>query len=118
MPRRMFGARPNASRVTIEKERWARLPAPARRSTSMEPGLAHRLDQVGDDAEVTAGERGEADHLGVLLEGGVDELTDEGEADEDDLHPRLHELAHDEARADVVGVESHLAEHHADHQLV
>src|SRR5215211_1351795 len=79
------------------------------------PGLVlfEELDNAGHERHVGAGEDGDADGVGVLLDGRLDDLLwGLVEACVDDLHPRVAEGAGDDLGPSVVPVEANLRDNH------
>ena len=78
----------------------------------IQPLLAQERHQLRRDVIVRAGQDGEADDVGVLLQCGRDDLLRGlAQAGVDDLHAGVTQRAGDDLRAAVVPVEARLGNH-------
>ena len=77
--------------------------------------LVQQVHDAGDDRVVRAGKDGQADHVDVFLQGGVDDhLGSLAQAGIDDFHASVAQGAGDHFRAAIVAVEAGLGDEHAD----
>ena len=88
---------------------------PPKTTMSVGVALLQQVDDLGEQRHVRAGEHREADRVGVLLDGGLDDLLRRlVQAGVDDLHAGVPQGAGHDLGAAVVTVQARLGHHHPD----